>query len=111
MKSGRLRALAVSTALPSSLYPDLPTVAAAGVPGYEAVSIYGLFSPAGISPALANRLSQAIVRVLARPDVKDKFVSTGSEVLGNSPAEFAAKIKDEMVRLGKVIKDAGITGE
>jgi tripartite-type tricarboxylate transporter receptor subunit TctC len=111
VKSGRLRALAVSTAQPSSLYPDLPTVAAAGVPGYEAVSIYGLFSPAGISPPLANRLSQEIVRALNRLDVKDKFVSTGSEVVGNSPAEFAAKIKGEMVRLGKVIKDAGITAD
>ena len=110
VKSGKLIPLAVSTARPSPLYPGLPTVAAT-LPGYEAVSIYGMFAPAKTSAALIDRLNQETVRALSRPDVKDRLTSTGSEVVANSPAEFATKIKDEMLRLGKVIKDAGITAD
>jgi len=108
LKSGKIRAIAITSARPSSLLPDLPTIAATGVPGYEAVSMLGLFVPAKTPPPLVNRLNQEIVRVLARPEIKERFFNTGVETVGSTPGEFAATIKSEMTRMGKVIKDAGI---
>ncbi len=111
VKSGRLRALAVSSAQPSALTPDLPTVAASGLPGYEAVSIYGIFAPTGTPATVINRLNQEVVRVLNRTDVKNRFFNMGVEVAATSPEEFAATISSEMARMGKVIKDAGIRAD
>ena len=111
VKSGRLRALAVTTAKPSALLPGLPTVAASGLPGYESTSIYGVFAPAKTPAPVINRLNQEIARVLHRTDVKEKFLNTGSEVVGSAPEELAAFVKYEMSRLGKVIKDAGIRAD
>jgi len=108
LKSGRLRALAVATARPSALVPDLPTVAAAGVPGYEAASIIGMFAPARTPAAIISLLHQEIARALNRAEVKELFLNSGAEVVGSTPEEFAATIKADMARLGKVIKDAGI---
>ena len=108
LKSGKIRAIAITSARPSSLLPDLPTIAATGVPGYEAVSMLGLFVPAKTPPPLVYRLNQEIVRVLARPEIKERFFNTGVETVGSTPGEFAATIKSEMTRMGKVIKDAGI---
>jgi tripartite-type tricarboxylate transporter receptor subunit TctC len=108
LKSGRLRALAVATSRPSALVPGLPTVAAAGVPGYEAASIIGMFAPAKTPATIIHLLNQEIVRALNRADVKELFLNSGAEVVGSSPEEFAATIKSDMARLGKVIKDAGI---
>ena len=111
VKSGRLRALAVTSAQPTELAPGLPTVAASGLPGYESVSIQGLFAPAGTPATLINRLNQEIVRALNGENLKDKFFSAGIETIGSSPQVFAATVKSEMARLGKVIKDAGIRDE
>ncbi len=111
VKSGRLRALAVTTAQPSALAPGLPTMAASGLPGYESGSIYGIFAPAGILATLINRLNQEIVRALNRTEVKEKFFNVGVEIVGSSPEEFAATIKSDMARMGKLIKDAGIRVE
>jgi len=108
IKSGRLRALAVATANPSALTPGLPTVAEAGVPGFEAASMIGMFAPAKTPPAIINLLNQEIVRGLTRPEVKELFLNSGAEVVAGTPEEFAATIKSEMARLGKVIKEAGI---
>src|SRR5262249_52440491 len=83
LKSGRLRALAVTSARPSPLAPGLPTVASAGLPGYESISIYGVFAPAGTPPAIVKRLNREIVRVLARPDVREKFLASGVETVGS----------------------------
>ena len=110
VKSGRLRALAVTTAEPSMLYPALPTVAAS-LPGYESASLVGIFVPAKTPAALVNRLNREIVRILNQADVKEKFFNSGVEVVGSSPAEFAATIKSEIARMGKVIKDVGIRAE
>jgi tripartite-type tricarboxylate transporter receptor subunit TctC len=111
LKSGRLRPLAVTTAQPSALFPDLPTVAASGLPGYELATITGAFVRAGTPHALVSRISQEIARVLARPDVKERFLKVGVETVGSSPEEFAAVLKSEMGRLGKMIRDAGIRDE
>src|SRR6185436_20175380 len=74
VRTGRLRALAVTSAQPSELAPGLPTMAASGLPGYESSSIYGVFGPAGTPPAIIRRLNQEMVGILARPDVKEKFL-------------------------------------
>ncbi len=108
VKSGRLRALAVTSAQPSAIFPALPTIAASGVPGYESGSSFGLFGPAKLSAALTNQLNQETVRILSAADVKERFLSVGVETMGGTSDAFAAKIKSEMTRMGKVIRDAGI---
>jgi tripartite-type tricarboxylate transporter receptor subunit TctC len=108
IKSGRLRALAVTSAQPSPLLPGLPTVAAAGLPGYEASSIVGMFAPARTPARLVARLNREIAQVLSKPDVKERFMTSGVEPAPGSPEEFAATVKSEMDRLGKFIREAGI---
>jgi tripartite-type tricarboxylate transporter receptor subunit TctC len=107
LESGKLRALAVTTSEPSALYPGLPTVAAT-VPGYDAVSVTVLLAPAKTPEAIINRLNQEAVRFVNTPQAKERFLSAGTEAVGNSPDKLAAQIKAEMAKLGKVIKDAGI---
>jgi tripartite-type tricarboxylate transporter receptor subunit TctC len=111
IKSGKLRALAVSSLQPSELAPGLPTIAASGVPGYESVAIFGVLAPAKTPAALVKRLNQEIVRVLTSAAVKERFFNAGSEVVASTPLQFAEAIKSEMSRMGKVIKDAGIRDE
>ena len=111
LKSGRLRALAVTSAQPSPLAPGLPTVAASGLPGYESIQIYGVFAPGRTSSVIVKRLHDEIVRVLGRADVKEKFLAAGVEPVGSTPQQLAATIKSEIVRMSKVIKDAGIREE
>ena len=108
VKAGRLRALAVTSAQPSALTPGLPTVAESGLPGYEVVSMTGIFAPAKTPAAIIKQLNQEIVRVLRQPEVKERFLNAGVEAVGNSPEEFAAVIKSDMTRMGKLIKDADI---
>jgi tripartite-type tricarboxylate transporter receptor subunit TctC len=110
IKSGRLRALAVTSPKPSRLFPELPAVANT-LPGYEITARAGVLAPAGTPSSIVNRLNQEIVRVLDQPDVKDKLFSLGVEAGGNTPAEFGAMIKSEMARMSKVIKAAGISPE
>ncbi|MBI3938829.1 MAG: tripartite tricarboxylate transporter substrate binding protein [Betaproteobacteria bacterium] len=111
LKSGRLRALAVTSAKPSPLAPGLPTVAASGLPGYESVTMVGMFAPAGTPASLITFLNQEVVRVLNRADVKEKFFGAGVETVGSAPEAFAAAIRADMATMGKVITDAGIRGE
>ena len=108
VKSGKLRALAVTSVEPSALAPGLPTMAAAGLPGYESVSPYGIFAPARTPAAIIARLNQEIVRVLDQADLKKRLFNAGVEPVGNSPEQLAAMVKSEMHRWGKVIKDTGI---
>lgn len=111
VQSGRLRALAVGSAKPSALAPGLPTMAASGVPGYEAVAMYAIFAPAKTPAPLIKRLNQEITRVLATPDVKEKFLRVSTEVFGSSPEELTATMKADMARMGKVIRSAGIRAD
>ena len=110
VKSGRLRGLAVTSLVPSALFPGLPVMAAT-VPGYEAVTPYGVLAPARTPEAIIKRLNEEIVRLMARPDVKEKFFSVGVETVGSTPEQFAATMKTDMAKLAKVIKDAGIKGD
>jgi tripartite-type tricarboxylate transporter receptor subunit TctC len=111
IKSGRLRALGIANAQPSTLVPDLPTIASSGLPGYESMQMSGVFAPTGTPGPLINQLSQEIARVLMKPEVKEKLASIGLEVIGSSPKEFADVIKADMTRMGKVIKEAGIRAD
>ncbi len=108
VKSGRLRGLAVTSAQPSTLAPGFPTLAASGLPGYECVAMYAVFVPAKTPAALVKRLNQEIVRVLNRPDIREKFLNASTEVIASSPEELAATMKSEMTRMGKVVKAAHI---
>ena len=110
VKSGRLKALAVSSAQPSPLYPGLPPIANT-LPGYEVVEILGLLAPARVPAAIINRWAQAAARYLDNPELKQKFLLTGSEIVSSSPEEFAAAIKSDMTRFGKIIKDARLRGD
>ena len=108
MKSGRLKALAVTSAKPSALFPGLPTVASSGLPGYETVSNLGLLAPAGTPQPIIARLSMEVIRAMKLPDIKEKLMNAGTEAVGSTPAEFEATMKAEMSKMGKVIKSAGI---
>jgi tripartite-type tricarboxylate transporter receptor subunit TctC len=110
VKSGRLKALAVTTLRPSVLAPGVPTVAAS-VPGYESVSISGMFAPARTPAPIILRINREVVRVLSQPDVKEKFLNLGAETVGSSPEQLAAAMKSEVAKWAKVIQDAGITLE
>ena len=111
VKSGRLRALAITSAQPSALAPSLPTVAASGVPGYDAEARFAVFAVAKTPGTIVKRLSQEIVAELKRPEVTERFLNTGSVVVASSPDELEAMVKSEMNRMGKVIKDAGIRAD
>jgi len=108
LKSGRLRALGVSSARPSPLLPGLTTIAAAGLPGYESSSLQGVFAPAGVPAPILQRLNQEIVRYLHTADAREKFLAVGVETVGSTPEQFTETMKAEMARMGKVIRDAGI---
>jgi len=108
LKQGRLRALAVTSAASSLLYPGLPPIAAT-LPGYESASILGLWAPAGTPMPIIIRLNEEIVRFLNRQEVREEFLSIGTEVVASSPRQFADLIKSEMTKWGKVIKNAGLT--
>jgi tripartite-type tricarboxylate transporter receptor subunit TctC len=108
VKSGRLKALAVSSAQPSELAPGLPTITASGLPGYEATSLYGMFAPAGTPAGVMFRLNQEVVKSLNRADSKEKLLRAGVEVVASTPQQLLTTLKAEMSRMGKVIKEAGI---
>jgi tripartite-type tricarboxylate transporter receptor subunit TctC len=107
-KTGRLIPLGVSRAKRDSSLPDVPTVAEAGVPGYDAVEWNGAMVPAGTPPAVINRLHQAIVKALAIPEVKERITGIGAELVGNSPEEFGAFLKKELATWSKVVKEVGM---
>ena len=108
IRSGKVRALAVSTAEPSALAPGLPTIGSSGLPGYQSASTAGAFAPAKTPAPIINRLHQEFSRAINRPEVKERFFNGGVEVVDASPEQAAAAVKSEMARLGKMIKEAGI---
>jgi tripartite-type tricarboxylate transporter receptor subunit TctC len=111
MKSGKLRALAVTTAQRSGVAPEVPTLAESGLPGYELSSWQAVFAPAGTPPAIVERLYTEIGRILKLPDVARRLSDLGLDLSGMAPAELAALIKADVPRLGKVVRDSGAKAE
>jgi tripartite-type tricarboxylate transporter receptor subunit TctC len=107
--SGRLRALAVTTVRRSKLMPELPTVAEAGVPGYEAHSWYGFVVPAKTPQTIVTRLNKEIVQIINRPDSAEALFKVGLEPWTSTPEAFGAYIKSEYEKWGRIIREIGIT--
>ncbi len=111
IRSGKLKAIAVTTAKPSALYPNLPTVASAGLPGFEVDSYHALFGPAGMPTAIVNRIHAETVRSLRQEDLKAKLFGAGFEIVGNSPQEFVAQLKKEAALWSKIVKESDLKDE
>lgn len=107
LKSDRLRALGVTSSNRSSIIPSVPTIAEAGLPGYEATVWFGVFAPAGLSPILVTRLNNEIVRIIKEPDIQKGVTGLGGELVGDRPEEFAAFLKAEINKWAIVIKESG----
>jgi len=108
VKAGKIRALAVSPARRSPALPDVPTVAEAGVPGYDSGAWFGLVAPANTPKDLVAKLSREIARILKLPDVSARLADLGAESVGGTPEQFSAHIKAEIAKWAKVIRDANV---
>ena len=111
IKSGKIRALAVTTLKRSPLVPDLPTVAETGLKGFEANNWYGVLVPARTSRAIIDRLNKDVTAALIMPDVKELLFKQGLDVAPESPEAFGAYIKSELAKWAKVVKAAGLKAE
>ncbi len=108
VQAGKLRALGVTTAKRTVAAPDLPTIAEAGLPGYEQSAWHGLLVPTGTPEAVIAKLNAEVNRFVRSPDVAEKFKLQGIDVIGGSPAEFAAFIRQDVAKYAKLVKTAGI---
>ncbi len=111
VSAGRLVALGVTSAQPSPVAPGLPTVASAGLPGYESAATIGVLARAGTPPAVVQVLHREIARYMQSADAKARLLKAGIEAVGNTPTEFAAMIRDDIRVKGKIIRDAGMRME
>lgn len=107
IKAGRLRALGVTTAKRSPALPDVPTIAEAALPGYEATAWFGMVAPAGTPDAIIDKLNKQVVSILSKPEMKAQLTARGVDAAPTTPEEFAAFIKSEMVKWAKVVKATG----
>jgi tripartite-type tricarboxylate transporter receptor subunit TctC len=110
-RAGKLRALATTGLKRTPAAPDIPTVAESGVPGFEVTTVYGVAAPAKTSRAILDRLHADLVRALNSPDLRERLQNLGADPVGNTPEQYTAFIRDEIVKWTKVIKAAGIKGE
>jgi tripartite-type tricarboxylate transporter receptor subunit TctC len=108
VREGKLRGFAVTSRKRSAAAPDLPTMIELGFPDFEAVPWFGLMAPAGTPQPVIDKIQRETVRVLALPEVRRRLGELGLDIIGNTPAEFAAAIRTEIPQWAKVIKDAGI---
>jgi tripartite-type tricarboxylate transporter receptor subunit TctC len=111
VKSGKLRALGISTARRSRVLPDLPTIAEQGAPGYDASTFHGYAAPAGTPAAIVNRLSAEFAKVVKAADVADKLSADGGEAVGSTPQEFRTLIAEETAIWKRVIRESGVALE
>jgi len=107
VKEGRLRALGVTSLKRSAAAPDIPTIAEQGLPGFEAVSWFALFAPAGTPKPVVDRLQVEVKKILAMPDIGAKLAEAGLDVVGSTPDELAAYQRAEIAKWAKVVKDSG----
>lgn len=110
-KAGKLRVLGITTARRLATLPDLPTLAESGVPGYESVTWFGLFTAAGTPGAVVNSIQGHIARALAVAEVRQPLVADGAEIVGSRPDEFARFVESEITKWGKIVQQAGVTAE
>ena len=106
LKAGRVRALGVTSAKRMPTMPNVPTIAEAGIPGFEVTNWYGVLAPAGLPKDLLSKLNGELVRIMKLPDVQQRFAGEG-DVSPNTPEEFARMIRDETVKWAKVVKESG----
>jgi tripartite-type tricarboxylate transporter receptor subunit TctC len=112
IKAGKLRALGVASSAPLASLPEVPTIAAAaGLPGYEAVSWYALMAPAGTPKDVVEKIHSDVAKVLQFPEVRERLAGMGAEPSGEAPAELAARIKVEYDRWGEVVRKANIKAD
>lgn len=107
VKAGKMRALAVSTARRSSVAPDVPTIAEAGVPDFDEQGQHGIVAPAGVAKEIIAKVNEHIVKAMCSPEVTNRLQAEGSEIVASTPEEFAAHIKNEIAKLGEVVKEFG----
>lgn len=107
VRSGKLKALAVTTAKRAAGVPDLPTVAEAGLPGYEATAWFGVLAPAATPPQIIARLNAAIVKIAHAREMQERLTAEGADAVGNTPEQFAQIIKSDIAKWAKVIKASG----
>lgn len=107
--SGKLKGLAVTSTRRTDLMPELPTMAEAGLPGYEVVIYYGLLAPAGTPANVLSTLGNALLKSLEDRDIKERIIAEGAYPAGGTPMQFAAFIKSELVKYGRLAKQAGLT--
>jgi len=110
-RSGRLRALGVTSPTRHPMIPELPTLAEAALPGYAVSSWYGIVLAAGTRADIVNRINEAFVGVLGLPEIKTALIAQGSDAAPGTPEQFAQLIKNDLVRNAKVVKDAGVSPE
>jgi tripartite-type tricarboxylate transporter receptor subunit TctC len=108
IRAGRLRGLGITTAERNSAAPEIPTVAEAGLPGFESVQWYALLAPANTPKDIVNRLHGEMVKILQQPEIRQRFANDGATPVGNTPEQFAAYIKSELAKWAKVARGAGI---
>jgi tripartite-type tricarboxylate transporter receptor subunit TctC len=111
MQAKRVRALAVSTAKRIDVAPEVPTMAEAGIPGYESVAWYGMVAPAGIPAKVMDKLAAETVKATNSNEMRTALIKQGAIPVGNTPKEFTAFIKNERSKYAKVIQEAGIKAE
>ena len=111
VKSGKLRALAVTSAKRSPVLPDVPTMAEAGLPGYEATAWFGILAPAGTPPSIVDKLNKNLVAILRDAEMRKWMQSQGADAIGDTPSEFAAYIKTETAKWACVVKEAGVSAD
>lgn len=111
IKSGELKALGVTGIKRSAVLPDVPTIAEAGVPGYEANSWAGVFAPARTHKEVIHKLNTEIIKILSIPDVREKLASQGAEPVGNTPEQFAATVNADIAKWAKVVKASGLRAD
>ena len=111
IRAGKLRALAITSRVRSPLFPDLPTMVEAGVPGFEVQNWQGLIAPAGTPPAIVRLLNETTSRALADPAIREQMLGQGNEIGGGAPEQFAALIASESARWSRLVKSAHIKPE
>ena len=111
VRSGRIKALAVTSAARSAVAPELPTLAEAGLKDFEITSWFGLFVPSSTPAAVVDKLHRETAKVLRLPDVQERFAKEGATAGGNTPAAFADFVRAEYDKFGKLVKSKGITAD